>query len=263
MLDKGRRERLRRAGLGVALGGLSGMLCKDVGLPAAVSYTGSEVFLVLCFALIGGFVALTPTRRVAVAVPALLAALWLVVALTPLSASAVTLTERVDPEETGDAIFVFSSSIQPDGEPDVGSMARTFHGVELAARGRAPALVVSEAGEGQGAGNLARAWTSELHLATEVLDVGRIGNTHDEAVALAALAKTRGWTRIVAVTSPTHSKRACATLERQGLVAIASPSSETRFDLPALPSADDRLRAFAQILHEVVGSWTYRRRGWI
>jgi uncharacterized SAM-binding protein YcdF (DUF218 family) len=254
---------LPRAGIGVALGALSGMLVREIGLDQAISYSGSAASLVLLFAVLGTGLSVSRLARFARAVPIGLALLWLLVAFTPLARSLVPLTERSDPEEPGDAVFVFSSSMQPDGEPDTGALARMFHGLELVARGRAPAFVVSEANAGSRAEELARAWVGEFRVQAEVVDLGRIANTHEEAVLLGKLARARGWRRIVAVTSPTHSRRACATLEHEGLVAIASPAIETRFDLPALPASGDRLQAFGQVLHEEVGSWTYRRRGWI
>jgi uncharacterized SAM-binding protein YcdF (DUF218 family) len=239
------------------------MLVTGAGLPSAVSYNGSEVAVVVAFAVLGAAVSMTPVRRVALAVPIALAALCLVVSYTPLAASLTPLVERVDPDESGDAVFVFSSKIEPDGQPNASAMSRMFHGLELVARGRAPVFVVSEVTPGRGAEGLAQAWVDEFNLRAEVIDLGPVSNTHDEAVLLGKLARERGWKRIVAVTSPTHSRRACATLENEGLVAIASPARETMFELPRLEGADDRLRAFGQVVHELVGSWTYRRRGWI
>ena len=96
-----------------------------------------------------------------------------------------------------------------------------------------------------------------------MLDIGEIGNTHDEAVALARLGRERGLRRILAVTSPTHTRRAAATLEKQGLVAISVPSVETNFDLETLRWPGDRRRAFSAIAHERLGLVVYRRRGWI
>jgi uncharacterized SAM-binding protein YcdF (DUF218 family) len=257
------RTLAQRTALGFALGGASGLLCDETGLPGAFSYNGSEVFLVLVFAAIGALVALTRARRVALAVPIGLAAFGLLVAYAPLARGLAARTERVDPDEPGDAVFVFSSSVQPDGDPDPGAMARLLHGILLVSGGRAPVLAVSEVWRHGGMEDLARGWLGALHVQAEVVNVGRVANTHDEAVLLAKKAKERGWTRIVAVTSPTHEKRACATLENEGLVAIASPAIETRYDMPGLPDADDRVRAIGPVLHEIVGQWMYRRRGWI
>jgi uncharacterized SAM-binding protein YcdF (DUF218 family) len=111
--------------------------------------------------------------------------------------------------------------------------------------------------------SLARRWLDELRIRADLLDLGPVGNTHDEAILLAARARERGWTRVLGVTSPTHEWRACATLEHEGLVAIASPAMETRYDVPELRSPHARVSAAGAVLHELVGAWTYRRRGWI
>jgi uncharacterized SAM-binding protein YcdF (DUF218 family) len=96
-----------------------------------------------------------------------------------------------------------------------------------------------------------------------VVHFGPILNTHEEAMALAKFCRERGIRRVLAVTSPTHSRRASAALEKQGLVAISAPSRETNFDLEALRRPADRRRAFGPIAHELLGLAVYRRRGWI
>jgi uncharacterized SAM-binding protein YcdF (DUF218 family) len=87
--------------------------------------------------------------------------------------------------------------------------------------------------------------------------------THDEAVALARLCRERGWRRVLAVTSPTHTRRAASTLEKAGLEVISVPSIETDFDLERLVWPKDRRRAFPKIAHERIGLLVYRHRGWI
>jgi uncharacterized SAM-binding protein YcdF (DUF218 family) len=68
---------------------------------------------------------------------------------------------------------------------------------------------------------------------------------------------------VLAVTSPSHTRRAAATLEKQGLVAVSVPAVETSFDLETLDRPGDRRRAFAPLAHERIGLVVYRRRGWI
>jgi uncharacterized SAM-binding protein YcdF (DUF218 family) len=171
---------------------------------------------------------------------------------------------RRDAVEDADAVFVFASRIQSDGEPTTDAMSRLLKGVELVAEGRAPFLVVSEVPPPPHAhAALARAWLATFAHRGEVLEIGDVSNTHDEAVALARLARERGLRRILAVTSPTHTRRASATLEKQGLVAISVPSVETDFDLETLVAPGDRRRAFSAIAHERVGLVVYHQRGWI
>jgi hypothetical protein len=38
---------------------------------------------------------------------------------------------------------------------------------------------------------------------------------------------------------------------------------ETRYEVPWLPQTEDRLRAFSAAIHEHLGLWYYRKRGWI
>lgn len=92
--------------------------------------------------------------------------------------------------------------------------------------------------------------------------VGPIHNTREEAVAVGRLCTQRGWTRILAVTSPTHSRRAAAALEREGVIVISVPCAETLFDLETLDRREERLAALGPLLHERVGLLWYRLRGY-
>jgi uncharacterized SAM-binding protein YcdF (DUF218 family) len=65
------------------------------------------------------------------------------------------------------------------------------------------------------------------------------------------------------VTSPTHSRRACAAFEREGLAVVCVPAVETQFDVESLEKPNDRVRAFGPVIHERLGLLVYRRRGWI
>jgi uncharacterized SAM-binding protein YcdF (DUF218 family) len=101
-----------------------------------------------------------------------------------------------------------------------------------------------------------------LGVSADVITVGPVRRTRDEAVAVAALCRERGWSRLVLVTSPVHTRRAAAAFEREGLSVFVSPSLETRFDWETLDRPDQRLEAFGAILHERVGLWYYAWRGW-
>jgi uncharacterized SAM-binding protein YcdF (DUF218 family) len=90
-----------------------------------------------------------------------------------------------------------------------------------------------------------------------------VRSTHDEAVLVARLFRERGWRRVLLVTSPTHTRRAAAAFEREGLLVVSSPAIETRFDLERLEHPDERLFAFGSLIHERAGIAVYRYRGWI
>jgi uncharacterized SAM-binding protein YcdF (DUF218 family) len=253
-----------RAGTGLAVGGLAGMVVVDLNLPSLVSWFGDRSILVPAAAVAGALLWLTPLRRVVGAGAALLGLLWLAVAFTPLTAQLARGLVRHDNVQAADAVFVFASRIQDDGDPSTDAMSRLLKGLELLAEGRSTRLVVSEAPHrSSGYEALARAWVARYVPRAEVLSIGGIVNSHDEALRLARLFRERGWTRVLAVTSPTHTRRAAAVLEKQGLEVVAVPSVETHFDLETLSWPIDRRRAFPAVAHERVGLFVYRRRGWI
>lgn len=264
-LSKDGRERLARFGVGAGLGALCGLLVKELELTSLISYWGAKMPIIVGLAMIFGVLFITRFKWIVGAATIALAGLWLIVILTPIDRWLLPAVVRVDADErAADAIFVFASSLQPDGEPTAVSMPRLFHGIELLGQGRAPRLIVSElAPPHPRYADVARAWMERLQLRGELIAVGPIVNTHDEAVAVARLCRERGWRRVIAVTSPTHARRAAGTLEREGLEVISSPSVETRFDVQQLAGAEDRMSAFGQIAHDALGLWVYRRRGWV
>ena len=263
-MPKSAGDRVSRLGAGLTAGSLAGLIVVDLNLPSLVSYFGDRTYLVPVIALLGALLWLTPLRRLIGAAVALLVVLWLVVAFTPLTPWLAQGLVRRDPVEAADAVFVFASRVQEDGDPTSNAMSRLLKGVELVAEGRAARLLVSEGPPPGGPyAPLARAWLGTFARRGEVVSVGRIRNTHDEAVAVARLCRERSWTRVLAVTSPTHTRRAAAALEKQGLVVLAVPSIETRFDLEDLHWPGDRREAFASIAHERLGLVYYRRKGWI
>ncbi len=256
--------RLSRLGVGLTAGSLAGLVVADLNLPSLVSYFGDRTYLVPPIALLGALLWLTPLRRVVGATVALLVVLWLVVAFTPLTSWLAQGLVRRDPVQDADAVFVFSSRVQEDGDPTTDAMSRLLKGVQLMAEGRAPRLLVSEVPPPAGPyAPLARAWLDAFAHRGEVVSVGRIVNTRQEAMAVGRLCRERGWTRVLAVTSPTHTRRAAAALEKEGIVVLAVPSIETRFDLERLNWPGDRREAFSAIAHERLGLVVYRRRGWI
>ena len=257
-------DRSSRLGVGFLAGALAGLVALDLSLPSLVSWLGDRTSLVPLAAFLGALVWLTPLRRLLGALVILLCLLWAAVAYTSLSSWLARGLVRRDPIQAADAVFVFSSRIQADGDPTTDAMSRLLKGVELVAEDRAQRLVVSELSPPSGLyAPLARAWLATLARQGEVLAVGRISNTHDEAAAVAKLFRANGWTRVLAVTSPLHTRRAAAALEKEGLTVVAVPSIETRFDLERLDLPGDRRLAFAAAAHERIGYYIYRQRGWV
>ena len=191
-----------------------------------------------------------------------LALLWLLVAFTPLTSWMAQGLVRRDPLREADAIVVLASNIQRDGELTAAAMSRLLHGLELLADHRAPRLVLTEMRPpARSYSEPARALMGTLRVEGELVAVGPVRDTRDEAQAVARLFAERGFKSLILVTSPTHTRRAARTFERQGLTVMASPAVETLFDLETLDKADDRLRAFGHLLHERLGLWLYAYQG--
>ena len=192
----------------------------------------------------------------------LLGLLWLLVAFTPVTQWMAKGLVRSDAVGDADAVVVLASNIQKDGELTAPALSRLVHGLELLAQGRAPRLVLTEIPPpARSYAEPARALLSALHLQGELIAVGPVRNTRDEARAVADLFKARGLKSLILVTSPTHTRRAALTFERQGLSVFASPAVETLYDLETLDGSDDRLTAFGHLLHERLGLWLYTVRG--
>ncbi|MEO5580967.1 MAG: YdcF family protein, partial [Gemmatimonadaceae bacterium] len=90
-----------------------------------------------------------------------------------------------------------------------------------------------------------------------------INTTREEAIAVARIARDRGWRSVILVTSPAHSGRACATFEKVGLLVSCAPSDSRDVALLALGNGEDRIAAFRLWVYETAGTLWYRRKGWL
>jgi uncharacterized SAM-binding protein YcdF (DUF218 family) len=261
-----KESRWSSAGLGAATGGFVGFAVNDLELLRIVSYWGQMVPYVTLFAAVGAvFWRVKPLRCLLAAGALALGGLWLLVAFSPICSWLAHDLPRRDSVEKAAAVYVLGSSMQRDGELTTAAMSRLLHGLELLGQDLAPRLILPELSPPVPAtyAREARAIMSHLGLQQDVLSVGPTQNTRDEAVAVGALFEQRGWEKLLLVTSPSHSRRASAAFEREGLIVISSPSVETDFDLERLEKPDDRIRAFSSLMHERLGLWYYARRGWI
>jgi hypothetical protein len=185
------------------------------------------------------------------------AALLLVAASTPLSFTLLSNLRREDALTDAPAVVVLGSSGPAFQE-------RVTRGCELVAQGRANVIVLTRLHE---PGPYWDPWVTEqvraLGLRPEIAVVGPVVNTHDEARTVAALAESRGWDRVILVTHAWHMPRAAAVFEKAGVRVIAAPCRDGRFadGLPDSPAV--RVTLFGEWLRETVGTWVYRRRGWI
>ena len=248
---------------GAALGALLGFLAIELNVAGLVSFWGDTAFLVVAGALCGLLLWPTRLRPLLAATTTAAALAWLLVAFGPVSAWLADGLPRRDPIRKGDAVFVLAARLQRDGEPTSEALSRLLHGVGLLAGGQAPRLILSEQPRMPPYANVARDWLRRLNVDAEVMTVGPVFNTRDEAKLVGEAFRLRGWRTLLVVTSPTHSRRASLAFEREGLDVVSSPSVETRFDLETLDRPGERLAAFGSITHERLGLLWYRWKGWI
>jgi len=101
-----------------------------------------------------------------------------------------------------------------------------------------------------------------------VIQLENSQDTHDESLQVAALARKRGWKQIILVTTGSHMRRAEGVFRTAGLNVVPVACDFVRlgtpqhFEFRLFP--DSRGFELADIyLHEQVGWWVYRLRGWI
>jgi uncharacterized SAM-binding protein YcdF (DUF218 family) len=167
-----------------------------------------------------------------------------------------------------DAIAVLSAGIAPDGAMRGETLDRLLAGLSLAKSRLAPILLVSrERGNVDGrvvtdASDL-QSVNTLVSAPAQTIFVDSVFTTRSEALRMAALARTNGWHTLAVVTSPMHTRRACATFEAVGLRIACVPALVRGSGLYAGANAEDRLRAFRAWLYEIFATPTYKSRGWI
>jgi uncharacterized SAM-binding protein YcdF (DUF218 family) len=208
--------------------------------------------------------------RVLIGIDVLLIAVYLIVTWTPIVGPFTSRWIRVDslPADTLDAVVALSAGLMPDSALNAVGADRLLRGLELMRAGRARRIittrvitpmedrtVTSDSDQTRliSLAGLADKWTVVLGAQT----------TRDEAVLTSQLLLPRGEKRIVVVTSPLHTRRACAVFEAVGFTVVCRGSLE-RDNVTNHPSGQhDRLAALHAYAYELVAYVKYRARGWL
>jgi uncharacterized SAM-binding protein YcdF (DUF218 family) len=174
-----------------------------------------------------------------------------------------------------DAIVLLGGAMRGDTHmgtlPDLNQRAdRLVYAVALYKAGKAPVLVLTGGGV-EGARTEAEQMKDLLEVmgvpSQHVLLEKKSRNTHDNAVYSAQLLKARGMDRILLVTSAYHMRRSLALFEAQGLDVVPAPTDYQRLVtsqvLPGWLPTVGNLYQSTDALHEIVGYWVYRWRGWL
>jgi uncharacterized SAM-binding protein YcdF (DUF218 family) len=147
-------------------------------------------------------------------------------------------------------------------------MDRLLTGLSLARRGLAPVVLVSRerrSFSGQAVSDSAdlQSIVAIAGAPARVIFVDSVVTTRTEAMRAAAIARANRWSTVAVVTSPMHTRRACATFEAVGLRVVCVPAVVRESGLYPGANAEDRLRAFRSWLYEIFASSSYKSRGWI
>lgn len=177
--------------------------------------------------------------------------------------------------EKADAIVLLGGAMR--GDTPMGTLAdlnqhadRLVHAVALYKAGKAPVVLLSGGGLGEG--------RPEALQMKDVLGVMGVPvqhmllekqsrNTYDNAVNSARILKDGGMHRILLVTSAYHMRRALGVFERQGLEVVPAPTDYqqrvTRQVIPEWLPTVSSLHQSTDALHEIAGYWVYRWKGWL
>jgi uncharacterized SAM-binding protein YcdF (DUF218 family) len=262
------REAIRRALEGGALG--TGLWCVCFALqilPAKLADTPGVLLLTGLGLLVGA----TRLRRALIVLFQLAALVTIVVVLSPLSQAIAARWVRQDaiPQSGVAAVVALSAGINPDTTISSEAADHLLMALELMREGKARSLVTTTTADFFPTGFV----SSEIDQARLIglfdqqvdwlrTPLGR--TTRDEAVASARLLLPRGMRRIAVITSPMHTRRACAVFEAVGFdVTCVAARLRTPGGRPMSDDPTDRLAVFGQLVYEVTATAEYSLRGWL
>lgn len=264
MLVTGDRREVARHAI---IGAIAGTLCAVVAHVLGVQQLLRRPDLVLYIpaAVVGAVIGNTRLRPLLVIVGGILAVICIAVAYTPLvPAVARPLIRRDSIPARVDAIAVLSAGFTSDGMMRRETLERMLSGIALARRGLAPVMLVSmERANGRSDSADLRSVISLIGEGTRTILVDSVTTTRTEALRMRRIALANGWQTLAVVTSPLHTRRACATFEAVGFRVACVPATVRGSGLIPGSIAEDRLRDFRSWLYESFATDTYRRRGWI
>jgi uncharacterized SAM-binding protein YcdF (DUF218 family) len=255
----------------VATGAILGALCAVAGYMLGVQQLTRhlELSFFIGAGIVGAAVGATRLRPLLWIGAGLLVLLCLLVEYTPLVQWLAKPMIRRDPiPQRVDAIAALGAGVTPEGWMRSEKLDRFLSGLELQRRGVAPALMVSRervliAGHTvSDSVDLAQVVDLSGAGATTIF-VDSISTTRTEALRMKRIADTHGWHRIAVVTSPLHTRRACATFEAVGFQVVCVPAMLRGSGLDPGSIPEDRFRGFRSWLYEAFATDSYRRRGWI
>jgi len=165
-----------------------------------------------------------------------------------------------------DAVVVLSGGITPDGMLVPEALDRLLTGLALMRDSVAPVLVVTEPRRSRHGVTAAADQARVRALVARpfpMLMVDSVHTTRDEAVNAWRMLDARNAKRVAVVTSPLHTRRACATFEQVGFVVTCVPAVSRVYSVTGADNGSDRLTLFREWLYERAAWTEYRIRGWV
>jgi uncharacterized SAM-binding protein YcdF (DUF218 family) len=220
-------------------------------------------------AIFGALVGATRLRPLIWVPAGIVATICILVAYTPIVSTLADPLIRRDPlPRRVDAVAVLGMGLTPDAMMRSESLDRLLTGFSLAKRGLAPVVLVSReqrrfAGKTVSDSTDLRNVAALASPAARVIFVDSVVTTRTEALRMDAIARANHWSTLAVVTSPMHTRRACATFEAVGLRVVCVPAAVRGSGLYPGANAEDRLRAFRSWLYEVFATSSYKSHGWI
>ncbi len=165
-----------------------------------------------------------------------------------------------------DAVFVFSNAANSHGLVSGEGLDRLLSAIALRARRPSLPLIVSVVRSTErpnGISTLAdqRALIAMVPASGPVEWIDSVYSTRDEAVRLTRKAFLQRWKRVAVVTSPMHTRRACATVEALGLAVTCVGAPWRPAGWPAR-TASDRILLMQRLVYEALAWAQYRVTGW-
>ncbi len=257
----------RGAWRGALLGLLVGFLLGELGLRDIISSQRPSLPIVgMC---VGAAIGVLGAGLLLEGAGALLGLVYLFIVITPWMSRAAPRWVRSDPVPAHvDAVMVLSSSVGWNGALTFDALARLLTGIEVADSVGARWLVTSRVREVYGRRVVSSDFDQRRTIAltkphAEWLIVDSVFTTRDEAVRSWALLSSRGVKAIALVTSPMHTRRACATFEQVGFTVTCIPAREHDDNTWHPRLVGDRIAAFRDYLYERLGMIKYRWKGWL
>lgn len=258
-----RKLRSRPTLEGALFGGLIGFSALLLGFTTLIHADIFDDFLILPV-LAGVVLAHTRVRSWLRFLAAFLMTAVLLVGYTPTINFLMPSLQRSDVLRPVPAIVVLSSYLYRDGTLNDAGQERVMQGYLLLRRGYSNRLVLTQAASEFGSQvPFVNRQMHDLGLDYTVEVTGLVHDTHDEALEVARLARRHGWSEVILVTHPWHMLRARSVFEKAGVHVLCSPCQEGNYDLHNLAAPVHRLQAFRDWLHEIIGYYTYKLRGWI